>query len=230
MAYVRRRTALALLFTSAILLPVLREARASCGDGISDPGEACDDGAANGQSGSCCASDCTLLPDSDNDGVCDAVDPCTNSAGGFVHRPAVRISGFKDANGADRIQTTGTLTFAATGPQHLLGFRILLTNSVGNVFEDLGVQLTRKSANTYVYGGTRGSDVAVRLHAKKNGDVQVRINDRRGPFPEAFNVFLMTFVDSATTAPNGECIEWYFGPGDCKPGAALGLFRCSSSR
>lgn len=34
----------------------------SCGNGVVDPGEQCDDGSANGTGGTCCAEDCQLLP------------------------------------------------------------------------------------------------------------------------------------------------------------------------
>lgn len=34
----------------------------SCGNGVVDPGEACDDGPANRTGGTCCAEDCQLLP------------------------------------------------------------------------------------------------------------------------------------------------------------------------
>lgn len=81
-----------------------------CGNGAIEPGEACDDGAANGSAASCCSATCSfrasgtactddgnvcthdrcngasdvcqhdLTGDSDGDGLCDAIDPCTNVA------------------------------------------------------------------------------------------------------------------------------------------------------
>jgi len=45
-----------------------------CGNGRVEPGEACDDGAANGTDG-CCSAGCVLI-DTDGDGVCDAHDNC----------------------------------------------------------------------------------------------------------------------------------------------------------
>jgi len=50
----------------------------SCGDGVVQPGEACDDGAANGST--CCSTTCQL-PDVDGDGVCDHADPCPHVNG-----------------------------------------------------------------------------------------------------------------------------------------------------
>jgi len=47
-----------------------------CGNGVVAAGEACDAGEANGTN-RCCAVNCTLI-DGDGDGMCDAVDPCTN--------------------------------------------------------------------------------------------------------------------------------------------------------
>jgi len=58
-----------------------------CGDGTLDPGEQCDDGAANGLPGDCCTVTCTLLPagtDCTDDGdlctadLCDAAGTCTH--------------------------------------------------------------------------------------------------------------------------------------------------------
>ncbi len=47
---------------------------AGCGNGTPDPGESCDDGAANGSNG-CCSVVCQRI-DADADGVCDANDRC----------------------------------------------------------------------------------------------------------------------------------------------------------
>jgi cysteine-rich repeat protein len=49
-----------------------------CGDGIVDPGERCDDGAANGTDG-CCDASCMPV-DTDGDGICDAQDDCPQYA------------------------------------------------------------------------------------------------------------------------------------------------------
>jgi cysteine-rich repeat protein len=49
-------------------------ALAVCGDGVLDVGEACDDG--NLVDGDCCSALCTLEPDTDGDGICDARDLC----------------------------------------------------------------------------------------------------------------------------------------------------------
>jgi hypothetical protein len=49
----------------------------TCGDGIVDPGEECDLGAANGAG--CCTSGCLLI-DMDGDGVCDPLDNCPTVA------------------------------------------------------------------------------------------------------------------------------------------------------
>ena len=50
-----------------------RGASSTCGDGVLDPGETCDLGAANG--GACCTPVCTLV-DPDGDGVCSQNDDC----------------------------------------------------------------------------------------------------------------------------------------------------------
>src|SRR5215470_2081607 len=46
----------------------------SCGDGVVDTGEQCDDG--NTRDGDCCSSACQIEPDTDGDGICDPGDDC----------------------------------------------------------------------------------------------------------------------------------------------------------
>ena len=50
------------------LILCIATAFGDCGDGVVDPGEACDPGSATGAFAGCCAADCTLLPD---DSACD---------------------------------------------------------------------------------------------------------------------------------------------------------------
>jgi cysteine-rich repeat protein len=61
----------------------------SCGDGTVDPGEQCDDGAANGTPGDCCGPTCTFQPEGSacaDDGtlctadVCDGAGSCTHAS------------------------------------------------------------------------------------------------------------------------------------------------------
>ncbi len=47
-----------------------------CGNGISEPGEQCDEGSANGMSSSCCTTACTLQP---NNTACDDGNACTRT-------------------------------------------------------------------------------------------------------------------------------------------------------
>jgi hypothetical protein len=100
----------AALFATVLTLAGATGAIATCGDGIIDGGEACDNGVGNGPD-SCCAEDCQLRPagsvcpplapcqipplcdgvspscpapispDTDGDGLCDAIDHCTNVGG-----------------------------------------------------------------------------------------------------------------------------------------------------
>jgi hypothetical protein len=50
-----------------------------CGNGIKESGEQCDDGLGNGTDG-CCTLSCTLVSDTDGDGVCNQDDNCPNDA------------------------------------------------------------------------------------------------------------------------------------------------------
>jgi hypothetical protein len=62
----------------------------SCGNGVVDPGEECDDGAANRTGGTCCSADCQLLPSgtacADDGDLCTA-DLCLLSVDRCVHLP-----------------------------------------------------------------------------------------------------------------------------------------------
>lgn len=59
-------------------LSVTLDFLAGCGNGVPDPGEACDDGAVNGAD-RCCSAVCQII-DGDGDGVCDRDDRCPTVA------------------------------------------------------------------------------------------------------------------------------------------------------
>ena len=109
----------------------------SCGDGMVDSSEACDRGSANGSPGSCCNSDCQLVPAGTtcrpSAGACDVAETCTGEsatcpADGFASATTVcrPSTGGCDAAGVCTGQSTecppdspaaaGTVCRPAAGP------------------------------------------------------------------------------------------------------------------
>jgi cysteine-rich repeat protein len=67
----------------------------TCGNGVVESGEQCDDGAANGTSSSCCAANCTLQPAGqacDDGNPCTGPDTCSGSAATCSCGPLILIS------------------------------------------------------------------------------------------------------------------------------------------
>jgi cysteine-rich repeat protein len=135
---------------------------AVCGNGTVEAGEQCDDGAANGTPGSCCSATCQKLPDSDGDGVCDAVDACTNIGGGqnFLANPKPRLVLGKI--NTDTVPGNDTLTLSGRfvihgGPAFstvdpgVNGARVLVQNNAGLTRIDAVLP-----AGAYAGHGTRG--------------------------------------------------------------------------
>jgi cysteine-rich repeat protein len=80
----------------------------ACGDGLVEAGcgETCDDGAGNG-SDHCCSATCTIV-DADQDGLCDAIDPCTG--GVPITATLLKIGRQTTPPGDDTIAWKGELT------------------------------------------------------------------------------------------------------------------------
>jgi cysteine-rich repeat protein len=91
----------------------------TCGDGVVDPGEQCDDGAANGTAGARCTAACTLAPtsggetsctdcvDNDGNGLVDAADPACGATRFTLDRVHLRA-----AHGRVRFTLAGRLPAA----------------------------------------------------------------------------------------------------------------------
>ncbi len=82
-----------------------RSGSAACGDGVvqASCGESCDAGAANGTD-ACCSTSCQPI-DGDLDGLCDALDPCTNGAP--VTRSSLFIREVESQSSIERIRFSG---------------------------------------------------------------------------------------------------------------------------
>jgi len=87
---------------------------ATCGDGVLDPDEQCDHGAANGQD-DCCSVGCELV-DLDYDGTCDALDPCENGQGTRIKESKLAITRLSTGAADDDLHLVGTMTVPNTPP------------------------------------------------------------------------------------------------------------------
>jgi hypothetical protein len=90
--------------------PYILVRTSTCGDGVTDAGEQCDEGGANGTSGSCCNSDCTFRSAGD---VCRAGSGMPN--GGSVCDPDEVCTGSSGSCPADVVSSGGTVCRAGSG-------------------------------------------------------------------------------------------------------------------
>jgi hypothetical protein len=95
-----------------------------CGNGVVDPGEDCDDGPANSDTG-CCSRRCSVV-DWDFDGLCDALDPCFNYVSRFAER--VRLLGRPGHDGTMRVRVEALASLTPGVPLDPVnhGARVLL--------------------------------------------------------------------------------------------------------
>jgi len=84
----------------------------TCGDGVVDAGEDCDQGPDNSDSG-CCSSACQLV-DWDFDGLCDGLDPCVTSETPFAER--VRLVGRRFGDGLQRMRVEAVAALGSGTP------------------------------------------------------------------------------------------------------------------
>jgi hypothetical protein len=76
----------------------IEAAHAVCGDGVTDAGEQCDDGAANGAANSCCSVTCTFQPTTTtcgpqpDDPLCHSFNTC-NGAGACIAKGTACTNG-----------------------------------------------------------------------------------------------------------------------------------------
>ncbi|MCC6767043.1 MAG: hypothetical protein IT293_20495 [Deltaproteobacteria bacterium] len=176
----------------------------SCGDGVSNGGESCDEAVANGTNLSCCGAICTTVADSDGDGPCDAIDPCTNVAGArnfAVKPPAKLIVGKINTDTTplnDKLSLAGEFVqdgaplFATLDPSSR-GVHLLVQNSGGVTRIDV-----RLPGGSYAGKGTRGWGLAG--SGKKWGYKDATGNPIAG-------IAKMAIADKAKTAPGRVAIK-----------------------
>jgi hypothetical protein len=225
-----------------------------CGDGAIEAGEECDDGAANGTT--CCTSTCQVGPDTDGDGICDALDPCTNVGGRrtFLTRTTPKIV-FSRINtdatlGNDLVRLTGTFSnatdFSSLDPQ-TNGARVLVKNQAGSPAFDVTL------ATGPLYGGettgrgwtknARGNrwTFVDRTGVPNNGiskmviidqranTLRVAVKGRNGTYPIVSGdepVQATVVLGGQASAAAGECGESDFVSNDCTFNESLNRLMC----
>jgi hypothetical protein len=173
----------------------------SCGDGVVQAGcgEVCDAGPANG-SNQCCSTSCTLV-DGDGDGLCDAVDPCTNGAAFITTQ--VKLGRQTTPPGDDTLAWKAQLTlpvpFTPPLDPSVHGVRLVLAHSTSTVLDVSipgglvagspaigwrnlnGVRWLYVDKNPIPGGGI--SKVLIKHRTSTPGLLDLRVKGKRGSLP-----------------------------------------------
>ena len=173
----------------------------SCGDGVVQAGcgEVCDAGVANG-SNQCCSTSCTLV-DGDGDGLCDAVDPCTNGVAFITAQ--VKLGRQTTPPGDDTLAWKGQLAlpFPFTPPldPSVHGVRLVLAHATSTVLDVAipgglvagspavgwrnlnGVRWLYVDKNPIPGGGI--SKILIKHRTSTPGLLDLRVKGKRGSLP-----------------------------------------------
>ncbi len=222
----RRRMVAGLVATLCLAAGMAADAHAMCGDGIVDPGEQCDHGAANGVDG-CCSATCMLV-DSDGDTLCDAVDPCFGPAAIVIGNAWLRVTGLNGASDGETLWFKGSMIVPSSVAIEPVSRGIRLTLSHGpwaRVVLDVAVPagsawVGNRAGTTWRYRDPAGladgvTDVLVR---RQEGDrLGLSIRARRGNYPLSRTIFpLKLSVTLAPTSVGGsQCGESWIARSLC---------------
>jgi len=105
-----------LMLGAALAMAFPLVCHATCGDGVVDPGEWCDDGG-NNDYDLCCSASCTPI-DKDADGICDAIDTCEwygPHDAARLTEIVLRITGLATPIGDERFRFTGRIRVSEDG-------------------------------------------------------------------------------------------------------------------
>jgi hypothetical protein len=168
-----------------------------------------------------------VTADSDGDGLCDLVDPCTGPAA--FAKPSARLRGFVTPGQGDRLLVRGTIELPAAPNPPLdpatKGLRLVLASADRSVFTDVVVPpgagwTTNAAGTTFKFRAGAGTfalvdKVSLALRSSRPGQVKVMIAGSHGAFPLAPLTLplIVTVVLDSPQAATGECGEVVFaGP------------------
>jgi cysteine-rich repeat protein len=202
----------------------------ACGDGVVQPGcgETCDDGPANGTD-QCCSAACTLV-DSDGDGICDAIDPCTG--GVPLTAVLVKIGHQTTPPGDDTLSWRGELLlpypFSPPLNPSANGVRLLLAQGTSTLLDAMipGGPLSGSPAVGWRVGGNGTkwiyydknptpangiAKVVIQNVVSTPGRVRVRVRGKNASLPAGVNnpplgAVVVLDPPEATTGQCGEAV------------------------
>ncbi|TME74564.1 MAG: hypothetical protein E6I48_09045 [Chloroflexi bacterium] len=208
-----------------------------CGNGIVEPGEQCDDGGANGST-PCCSASCELI-DGDRDGVCDALDPCTNTQ--LVQIEAPRLVARLTSPGDMTFDVRGAMVVPPSPPIDAAskGIRLVMKN-----FYEVPLDATvpgglgwGDSGGGWVYRDPVGANggitrVVLRQIGATPGALAFDIKGKRARFPDLVGVLPLkvSVVIDSPTAVTGQCGEEYVRTALCALNSSGRTLSCGPLR
>jgi hypothetical protein len=199
----------------------------SCGDGVVQAGcgEVCDAGPANGTN-QCCSTSCTLV-DGDGDGLCDAVDPCTNGVAFITAQ--VKLGRQTTPPGDDTLAWKGQLAlpypFMPPLDPSVHGVRLVLAHATSTVLDVAipgglvagspavgwrnlnGVRWLYVDKNPIPGGGI--SKILIKHRTSTPGLLDLRVKGKRGSLPPVPGnpPLAAILVLDPPVATTGQCAE-----------------------
>jgi ELWxxDGT repeat protein len=172
------------------------------------------------------------LPDSDGDGLCDAVDPCTAVPQAVVDSPVVVLRNIAPPAGDDRLAINARVSLPGLLPLDPAqrGLRIQLRDAHGAAAIDVTIAggsgwRSRTIRRRHIWTYTDGSDsppggiYQVRVWSDlRGGPLRVSVRGRNGTYPvDAAGLPLtLSLVFDPPTAQTGQCGEVTFAAAACR--------------
>ncbi len=178
--------------------------------------------------------------DTDDDGMGDVCDPCTNGSGAQADGARLMLKKIDDTPGDDSFKLMGS-TIVPTDPPlapEVNGMRVVLAGDTEAFFDVTipggdGWEVNR-GRTRWIYRAPAGSSGVVKALLKNPHErpdiLEFKIIGKRGTFappPDASELVGTIVVDQATEEPTGQCGEAPFPSDDCKENSSGRKLLCS---